>query len=101
MRTVLIGADFMYDSTGNLKTIEINTNANISSNSLEIENVFDLSNLGIFIQNNSFTKVTYIGRINSFQIKLKQYCQNNNLTYDFAFEVEASLKDNIFINDKY
>jgi hypothetical protein len=61
MRTVLIGSDFMYDKDGNLKPIEINTATGWSQQKLESnEEAYDLTALGQFIQENGFTKVTYV-----------------------------------------
>ena len=61
MRTVLIGSDFMYDKDGNLKPIEINTSTGWSQQKLESdEETYDLTALGQFIQENGFTKVTYV-----------------------------------------
>lgn len=61
MRTVLVGSDFMYDKNGNLRPIEINTATGWSQQKLESdEDSYDLSALGTFIQENGFTKVTYV-----------------------------------------
>jgi hypothetical protein len=57
MRTVLIGSDFMYDANGDLKPIEMNTNSNVSMNSLDVTNTFDLTGLTTFISTKGFTKV--------------------------------------------
>lgn len=64
MRTVLIGTDFMYDRSGNLRPIEINTAVGYHSNKLESNNeAIDLTSLLSFISSNGFTKVVYIGEI--------------------------------------
>jgi hypothetical protein len=61
MRTVLIGSDFMYDKNGNLRPIEINTSTGWSQQKVEShDETYDLTALGQFIQENSFTKVTYV-----------------------------------------
>jgi hypothetical protein len=61
MRTVLIGSDFMYDRDGNLRPIEINTSTGWSQQKVESdEETYDLTALGQFIQENGFTKVTYV-----------------------------------------
>jgi hypothetical protein len=91
MRTVLIGSDFMYDKDGNLKPIEINTNANLSQNSLDTTNTFDLIELSNFIDSNSFTKITYIGRIMQFNYKLKVLCESKSLEYNFLITNESAV----------
>jgi glutathionylspermidine synthase len=61
MRTVLIGSDFMYDKNGDLKPIEINTSTGWSMTKVESDDeIYDFTTLSQFIQENEFTKVTYI-----------------------------------------
>jgi hypothetical protein len=91
MKTVLIGSDFMYDKDGNLKPIEINTNSNLSQNSQDTANTFDLTNLLNFITANAFTQITYIGNINQLNVKLKKLCTNNNLVYNFLRTTETAV----------
>lgn len=91
MKTVLIGSDFMYDKDGNLKPIEINTNANLSQNSLDTVNTFDLTNLSNFIDLKGFTKITYIGRIMQLNSKLKNICVSKNLDYTFLLTNETAV----------
>ena len=91
MRTVLIGSDFMYDKDGNLKPIEINTNSNLSQNSLDTIHTFDLNELSNFIDLKGFTKVTYIGRIMQFHSKLKNLCTDKNLEYTFLLTNENAV----------
>jgi len=85
MRTVLLGADFMYDSVGNLKPIEINTNSTLNTNDIveNIEDVFDFSELNTFITNNGFTKVIYIGSITELDSALKTFTDSNFINYTF------------------
>ena len=84
MRTVLIGSDFMYDKDGNLKPIEINTNAGINRLTEEqYDSLFDLTELANFISSNNFTKVTYIGGILKFHDRLEPMCGNANVEYEF------------------
>jgi len=67
MRTVLIGSDFMYDTDGNLKPIEINTAVGSSEeHANDISNIFDTSHLIEFITQNGFTKIDYIGSVSVF-----------------------------------
>ena len=85
MRTVLLGSDFMYDSDGNLKLLEINTNVTLNIND-KVENtadVFDFSNLETFINQKSFTNIVYIGSILELDTELKNFCENNSIEYAF------------------
>jgi hypothetical protein len=85
MRTVLLGTDLVYDSLGNLKPIEINTNAGMNRlTEEEIDNTFNLNELSNFITSNNFTKVTYIGGIINFEKKLQQLCATLNIEYVFS-----------------
>lgn len=72
MRTVLLGSDFMYDNDGNLKPIEINTSIGWNGyDKLESdEEALDLTGLVTFIEENNFTKIEYIGNVESFFTKL-------------------------------
>ena len=84
MRTVLLGTDLVYDSLGNLKPIEINTNAGMNRlTKEEIDNAFNLNELSNFITSNNFTKVTYIGGIRQFHDKLEILSNNLNIEYVF------------------
>ncbi len=85
MRTVLLGTDLVYDSLGNLKPIEINTNAGMNRlTEEEIDNTFNLNELSNFITSNNFTKVTYIGGIINFEKKLQLLCATLNIEYVFS-----------------
>jgi len=68
MRTVLLGSDFMYNNDGNLVPIEINTSIGWSGyDKLESdEEALDLTGLINFIEEHNFTKIEYIGNIDSF-----------------------------------
>jgi hypothetical protein len=85
MRTVLIGSDFMYNSTGNLIPIEINTNVGFDNENSRIESgddSFNLSPLLQFITENSFTKIEYIGSIHAFYQRLSASVDIEcNMTY--------------------
>ena len=78
MKTVLIGADFMYDKEGKLIPIEINTNLTLNQKYINEEDIFDLSDLNKFIQTNKFTKITYIGRLLQFDKSLKSFCKSES-----------------------
>jgi len=85
MRTVLLGSDLTYDSNGNIKLLEINTNSTWDGPG-KIEDdadVFDLTSLDSFIKNNNFTEVHYIGDLAILSNLLKTYCENNSLSYTF------------------
>jgi hypothetical protein len=85
MRTVLLGTDLVYNSLGNLKPIEINTNAGMSRmTQTEIDNALNLNELSNFITSNNFTKVTYIGGIIQFEKKLQELCVTLNIEYVFS-----------------
>jgi hypothetical protein len=85
MRTVLIGSDFMYDSNGNLKLLEINTN--ITWEGLmkveETADIFDLTGLDTFVKTNNFSQIHYVGDIVDLSNLLKSYCDENSLLYSF------------------
>ena len=68
MRTVLLGTDFMYDSAGALRPIEINTSVGWNGHDKLESNAeaLDLTALVDFINERNFTKVEYIGNINAF-----------------------------------
>jgi hypothetical protein len=92
MRTVLIGSDFMYDTNGNLKPIEINTAAGWHTNKFESDaEVFDLSSLSTFIQSRTFTKVVYIGGITVLKNKLEELCGSINIEYEFLRTDQSSI----------
>jgi hypothetical protein len=84
MRTLLVGTDFMYNSSGNLVPIEINTNIGIDKTTIEErDEIFDLTYLRDFIISNNFIKVTYIGGVKLFSEKLAELCQNIPIEYDY------------------
>jgi hypothetical protein len=83
MKTVIIGTDFVYDSTGNIKPVEINTNVGLSVNKIENEDseIFDSSDLISFINTNQFSRITYIGSNYRIKTFLQSVC--NGLTIPF------------------
>lgn len=84
MRTVLLGTDFTYTSSGELKPIEINTNVGMENFYLENDDdIFDLANLSNFITSNGFTKVSYIGILRLFESKLSELCAGLNIQYEY------------------
>jgi hypothetical protein len=85
MRTVLLGTDFMYNKEGQLIPIEINTAVGWHNNKLESDDeVFNLSNLITFINNNSFTKITYVGNIDKLNDELINLTTNLSLVYEYV-----------------
>jgi hypothetical protein len=85
MRTVLIGTDFMYDSTGNLKPIEINTNVTLNPNSIieNVEDVFDFAELQSFITSHNFSKLVYIGDITELNQALTNFSSTHGVEYTY------------------
>lgn len=85
MRTVLIGSDFMYDTNGDFKLLEINTAVGWDMLS-KIEDDADCLNLDAldsFVKSKNFTNIHYIGDIQYVNLELKKYCENNSITYEF------------------
>ena len=91
MKTVLIGADFMYNKDGKLIPIEINTNLTLNQKYINEEDIFNLSDLHIFVQSNKFTKITYIGRLLQFDKVLESFCKSNNIEYQFILTSENAV----------
>jgi hypothetical protein len=92
MKTVIIGTDFVYDSEGNLKPVEINTNCGWSMNKIEEDDdTWDDSQLKSFITLNGFTKITYVGA--TYQIKkfLFKVCQEMNIAFEEVFVGNTSI----------
>jgi len=82
MRTVLIGTDFVRDENNILRPLEINTNVGYDLVKAEHDDdVFDLSGLHTFITTNGFTKITYIGSIDIFAKKMRDFCLENSLEW--------------------
>lgn len=85
MRTVLIGSDLMYDSSGVLKLIETNTAVGWDSNKIEKdENCLKLQNLNNFITENNFSKLIYIGGIYYLNKEFEKYCSSSNIIYEYV-----------------
>ena len=57
MKSILISSDFVYDSTGNLRLLEINTNSGIGVPQFEH---FDFTDLKSFLIDNGFTKLVFV-----------------------------------------
>jgi hypothetical protein len=83
MKAVIVGLDFVYDSAGNLRPIEMNTNIGNSKQKIENDSeVFDMIDFQNFVTSNMFTKITYIG-INS---KIKEEIQSVTTNLSLEFE---------------
>jgi hypothetical protein len=89
MRTVIVGLDFVYDSSGNLKPIEMNTNTGYAKNKIENDNdVFDMGDFENFVVTNEFVKITYIGGNTQIKNQIENVCTQLSLEFD---SVETSL----------
>ena len=93
MRTVLIGSDFMYDKDGNLRPIEINTAVGWDGPEKVEDDVdcLDLSSLDTFVKSNNFTTIHYIGDLGALNLKLKDYCTDNSITYEWHVVTDTAI----------
>jgi hypothetical protein len=93
MRTVLIGSDFMYDKDGNLKPIEINTAVGWDGPEKVEDDIdcLDFTALDVFVKANNFTSIHYIGQLETFGTKLRTYCDNNSIIYEFHMVGESAI----------
>jgi hypothetical protein len=83
MRALLIGSDFMYDKNGTLKPIEINTNTGWHHNIVnDTDGVLDLNTLNLFISENTFIKIIYIGNIQPVNTAISSSCKEKNIEYE-------------------
>ena len=90
MRTVLVGTDFMYDNTGTLRPIEMNTAIGTSFNKIESENdIYNFTPLNEFIQSNGFNKIVYIG--NSVKIKEHLSASFSELEFEYYRILNGSI----------
>jgi hypothetical protein len=94
MRAVIVGLDFVYDSVGNLRPIEMNTNIGYSTQKIENDNeVFDMTDFQNFVTSNLFTKITYIGS----NVKIKEQIQNVAANLSLEFETITTTPNSITI----
>jgi hypothetical protein len=94
MRAVIVGLDFVYDSGGNLRPIEMNTNIGYSTQKIENDNeVFDMTDFQNFVTSNLFTKITYMGA----NVKIKEQIQNVAANLSLEFETIATAPNSITI----
>jgi intein/homing endonuclease len=57
MKSILISSDFVYDSNGEIRLLEINTNSGINKAQFPF---FDFSNLKTYLLNNNYTKLVFV-----------------------------------------
>ena len=99
MKTVIIGTDFVYDSVGNIKPIEINTNIGISLNKIEDNStIFDSTDIKNFVITKGFTKITYLGD----NLYVKNFLQSVSSELGINFEeviVSSNLVTVPFLDD--
>jgi hypothetical protein len=110
MKAVIIGTDFVYDSTGNIKPVEINTNIGFTINKVEDnDDIFDSTDIKNFITSNGFTKVTYLGD-NGYVKKFLQTVSNElNINFEEIVVAASSITipfvedsiDNLIIRTAY
>lgn len=83
MRGVIIGLDFVYDSSGNLRPIEMNTNIGYATNKIENDNnVFDMGDFSNFVITNEFVKITYIGANTQIGNQIQNVCTELSLEFE-------------------
>ena len=84
MKTVLIGSDFVYDTTGKLIPIELNTNVGWDTVTPESkDSIFDFTELNNLVIENEINEITYIGQIELINTKLLTFCNDKNLVYNY------------------
>lgn len=83
MKTVIIGADFVYDSAEVLRPVEVNTNIGITVNKIEPTNtIFDSTDIKAFIVSNGFTKIIYMGHV----YHIKKFLEDISIELSITFE---------------
>ena len=83
MRAVIVGLDFVYDSNGNLRPIEMNTNIGYSRVKIENDSeVFDMTGFQDFVTTNGFLKITYIGGNDQIRQQIQNVCVNLSLEFE-------------------
>lgn len=92
MRAVLLGSDFLYDQSGTLKPIEINTNvAYDMNNRLEInDDVWNYDNLSRFLHERGIKKI--VAEQNAeWALQYQDYIDDIPIEYskDFATEIDS------------
>jgi hypothetical protein len=74
----------MYNSSGKLVPIEINTDVSMDRTPIEDpDNIFDLTDLFSFILEKKFEKIVYLGALILFVEKLKNWCNENNIEFEY------------------
>jgi hypothetical protein len=90
MKGLLIGSDFVKDSNGDLKLLEINTNALVEVR--ELPNM-DFNSFFTFMSNNSLTELHLISNKDGLNSVLQTECQNRGIT----FVLHQTAKDSIVV----
>lgn len=72
MKSILVSSDFVHDSNGNLRLLEINTNSGIVPTQLEY---FDFSSLKSYLLENGYTKLVFVYNNNTNHFSI--YLQDN------------------------
>jgi intein/homing endonuclease len=80
MKSILISSDFVHDSNGNLRLLEINTNSGIVTTQLEY---FDFSGLKTYLLGNGYIKLVFV--YNNTLDNFVNYLQN-----DWSADVSVS-----------
>lgn len=82
----------MYDRSGNLRPIEINTAVGYHYNKLESnDEAIDLTSLLSFISSNGFTKVVYIGEIEELSSIFSNALDEVSVEYEFLLVPNTSI----------
>ena len=92
MRAVIVGTDFIHDSTGNLMPIEINTNIGYSMQKIENDSdVFDMTDFQNFVTTNGFLKITYIGSNYQIKTQIQNVCTQLSLEFNPVISLPAAI----------
>jgi len=90
MKGLLIGSDFVKDSNGDLKLLEINTNALVEVK--ELSNM-DFNSFFNFMSNNSLNELHLISNKDGLNSILETECQNRGV----SFVLHQTAKDSIVV----
>jgi hypothetical protein len=92
MRAVLIGTDFVYDETGRLLPLEINTNVGMENFYLENDDeIFDFAELLEFIRERNIRKVTYLGALRNLDAVMSKFLKANSIEYQYVRVLSGNL----------
>jgi len=94
MKAVIIGTDLVYDKNGNLNPVEINTNIGMSLSFIEdMDTVWKLDELKVFVLDRGFTKLVYIGPTEVFKLKRKisEMCTDISIEFEHILVNDAAI----------